>query len=222
MDFALDFVVDYFAAAQGGHTRLLNIQRPGTMEMVGPRRVRGITQPVLGIVGSHYPVPGRDQVFEGQGTMRTGDELLFAKGDQLFIASEDGKNPGDQLWALQKEVGTLRVTDNTDGLYRITVLGITYPYTASGESITSIRDGLLTAIGTPGTFTAAASGGDGILFVGATAGVPLRVIPDPPEILIYQKTKYRNDRFELWKAERWVYGAFTKYVGKLLRAQVGV
>lgn len=220
-DFALDFVVDYFARAQGGHTKLLNIQRPGRIRMVGNRRVRGVIGPVPGIVGSHYPVPGRDQVFENEGSMRAGDEIVFAKGAQLFIATEDEQTPGDQLWALEKEVGTVRVTDNADGLYRLTILAITYSFTAVSASITAIRDGLLAAIGTPGTFTAVVSGANGILLVGATAGVDLAVIPEP-KTLIYQQTKYRNDRFELYKAERWVYGQFTKYGAKLMRSQAGV
>lgn len=219
--FALDFVPEYFSQDQDGGTGLLDIRRPGTTVVVNHRRVRGPLLKVPGVTGNHHPVTGNTQVYESQGSMRVGDELLFAIGPQLRIADTEQDVNGDQLWVQLKELGIIQVTDNADDTYRVAILGITYPFVASSNTIEEIRDGLLVAIGTPAGVSLVASGDDSIQVEGSVPGQNLQVVPTPAS-LTYVQTQFRNDKYELWKSARWSYGRFCQYTGKLMQAESGV
>lgn len=221
MAFDLSFVVDYFSQDQAGGTRALDIRRPGITTMVGPRRVRGPMTKIPGVTGNHHPVPGDDEVYEDQGSMRVGDEEIFAIGPQLRAADEATGAQGDQHWVQLAEIGTITVTDDADDTYRVAILGITYPFVASSNTITEIRDGLLTAIGSPAGVSVVASGVDAILVAGSTAGQALDVTPTP-ETLTYVQTRFRDDVYEIWKRGIWSYGKYTKYNARLMRTERGV
>lgn len=78
----------------------------------------------------------------------------------IFIGSPVGpKSTGaDERIFPALEEWLVTVTDDADDTYTITVLGTPYDFVASGDTTTDIRDGLLTAIGTPTGWTATAVG----------------------------------------------------------------
>ena len=219
--FALDFVPDYFSQDQAGGTKFLDIRRPGKVVTINRRRVPGPLLLIPGVIGNHHPVPGDDEVYEDQGSMRVGDELIFAKGCQLRAADEKAGVLGDQLFVQLPEIGTITVTDDADGGYDVTLLGITYPFTASSNTDEEIRDGLVAAIGSPSGLSIVALGTSQILVTGATKGVDLGVITNPAS-LTYIQSQFRNDIYEIWKSARWSYGQFTQYTARFMRAQRGV
>lgn len=219
--FALDYVVDYFSQDQADGSKLLDIRRPGKVVIINRRRVPGPLIPLPGIIGNHHPVPGDDQVYEDQGSMRVGDEIIFAKGCPLIAADERTGQPGDQNFVQLPEIGTITVTDDSDGSYDVTILGITYPFAASSNTIEEIRDGLVTSIGVPSGLSVVSLGTSQILVTGTTKGIDLEVITTPTS-LTYIRSQFRNDIYEIWKSARWSYGRFTEYGARLMRAQGGV
>jgi len=219
--FDLGFVVDYFSQDQGGGSALLDIRRPGTVSLVGRRRVTIGEVSIPGVIGNHHPVPGDDEVYEQSGSMRVGDELIFAIGPELRASDEKSSSKGDRLYVQLPERGTITVTDDADDTYRVAILGITYSFVASSNTVTEIRDGLVTAIGTPTGVSVVATGTDQILVAGSTKGLDLKVVPSP-DTLTYIQTQFRNDIYEIWKRSRWSYGQYSEYTARLMRAKRGV
>lgn len=78
----------------------------------------------------------------------------------IFIGSPVGpKSTGaDERIFPALEEWLVTVTSSADDTYTITVLGADFDFVAVGETITAIRDGLLTAIGIPTGWTATAVG----------------------------------------------------------------
>lgn len=90
---------------------------------------------------------------------------------------------------LVRELWILTLTDDADGLYRVTIAGTDYDYTASGDDIEAIRDALVTAIGSPTEATISTIGDSQIQIVAAVKGVRLGVVASPASILVNRSRK---------------------------------
>lgn len=105
------------------------------------------------------------------------------------------------------EVWTVTVTGTTDGLYRVIVNGVPADFNASGDTDTDIRDGLVTALGTPADVTVAAVSTDALSLTSDNAGQPINVsvvapgAPDLTAVISTPGTGLREDILAL-EAER--------------------
>lgn len=63
---------------------------------------------------------------------------------------------GERSYAGLQELWRVQVDDTTDGDYEVDVSGVTHTFTASGDTMTGIRDGLVTALGSSTTSTTTA------------------------------------------------------------------
>ena len=178
------FVISYFAQCRGGGTGLLDVRRPSQVSAQNrTRRIRVSTEtPIRGVIGSHYPVTGDTESFDDEGSLRIGDELLFARGPDLRIADQQTDSRGDLLFVQTIETGRFAVTGSADGAYTITVSGVSFTYNALSDTIEEIRDGLLAAIGAPAGFSVAAASTDEIVLVGTVKGLDLEVATVPASL----------------------------------------
>lgn len=94
----------------------------------------------------------------------------------------------------------IAVTVPADDTYTLTILSIDYTFVASGATITEIRDGLLTAIGTQVEFSASAVSTGAIQIASLVAGQQLIVKSVPASLVVLQIVKNAIKR-DLYPAE---------------------
>ena len=76
----------------------LAVYRKGTASVVNVRRADGASTPVIGVIGSVWPVTGESLVYlEAQGLRGSADVEIFTPYSQLLIADDDTQQPGDRI-----------------------------------------------------------------------------------------------------------------------------
>ena len=97
-----------------------------------------------------------------------------------------GANAPDEAYLCKRGKSRAQVKTVTvpavpaDGVYAIVVEGTTYSFTASSSTQAAVRDGLVTAIGTPTWGTGAAGGTGEVVLTNGTLGVDLDVVISSP------------------------------------------
>lgn len=76
----------------------LVVNRPGVVTTVNSRRTAGTLVPVIGVVGSCWPLSGESVVLlEGMGQRITAGIDVYTPFDELQIAEDSTQQPGDQI-----------------------------------------------------------------------------------------------------------------------------
>jgi len=76
----------------------LDVTRRGASSVVNVRRADGASTPVIGVIGSVWPVTGESLVYlEAQGLRGSADVEIFTPYSQLLIADDDTQQPGDRI-----------------------------------------------------------------------------------------------------------------------------
>ena len=95
----------------------------------------------------------------------TGVVTPFRPLPRTFVVEYGWTNPLTQ-------VDTITITGSDDGTYTVFVNGVQFDFVAVSSSILAIRDGLVTAIGTPAGVTVTTASTDQIVLTSSTQGVP--------------------------------------------------